>query len=70
MLEKLTNQINQNQYKYLKKSIDQFKGDLENLRVNIKSIPDDNLIELMADVVAIKENIAEVLEKEFLKNFL
>jgi hypothetical protein len=33
----------------------------------LNSMPEDNLLELMGDVMAIKENIAEVLEKEFLK---
>jgi hypothetical protein len=55
------------QYIFLKKSIAQFKKDLENFRVLMPLIPTDTALELMAEIVAIKENVGEVLEKEFLK---
>jgi hypothetical protein len=56
------------EYLFLEKSIQQFRKDLESFRNLMAHMPEDQALELMAEIVAIKENVVEVLEKEFLKN--
>jgi len=55
------------EFLFLKKEVKQFRQDLENLRKIMNNLPNDKLMELMADILAIKELIGEGLERDFLK---
>jgi hypothetical protein len=55
------------EYLFLKRETKQFREDLETLRKIMNYLPKDQLIELIADVLAIKELIGERLEKDFSK---
>ena len=61
----MLNQYHIFEYLFLKRAIKEFREELENLRKLMNSLPEDKLIELMAEIIAIKELIGESLEKDF-----
>jgi hypothetical protein len=62
----MKNQTFEVEYFFLKTSIQNFRKDLQNFRNLMKSIPEDKLFELIAEIIGIKELIEEGIEKDFM----